>query len=678
MRSQQLSVAGITALLMMSSTTAADDAVKTGLKETSYLEEIVVTATRSEKRIQYSPYTINVMNQAAMENQSADQLADVLRDLPGMLVSDSGQAGQKRLRLRGEEARRMALLIDGQEFLDHREVGVPLLVDPNLIQRIEVVRGPASVLYGAKAMGGVINVVTRQQPDQLIGGQFSTSYNQATQGHNVAARLGGRTGPLLWSAAISDNRHQERKTPDGLIENTAYNNHAEMVQLGYHGEQHDLTLNLESFAAQADVWVAPEVRFTAPFLDFGIDIPIRDRDKLSLSWQMTPALTWLDHVSADVYQQTSDRVFNTLTSMALGPGMVMNSDIKTNSQLISDGANIQLNISPSADHQLVTGIQYLRDHLDQVRNRKVEVNGNSRPEETVNDIASLASIAIYLQDDWQLMDGWSLLTGIRSYQVDGELGYSDRSTRRPTFSDEHWLASIALVYAPSQTLTWRINYAEGYLFPSLLNLTAGAYAGSRFVNPDPDLSPETSTSVEAGVRWQHDAFSLDTAIFNSNSENYIDHVFCAAEDACLTSRDKIYKNAGDANAFGLEVSLTYQASYFSLFSNATLMKRKVHDTYMSGTPNFSGLLGINFHYAADHEITLRFEGPSKLYELTGHGPELTNYPSFVIMDAKTSWNWRQLKLIASLNNITDKAYASASENLLAPERHFTLRALFKF
>ena len=84
------------------------------------LEEIVVTATRTEKMIQNSPYAVSVITEDELNFRPEDQLAELMRDLPGIYVSDAGQAGQLRLRIRGEEARRMAMLVDGQEFGDHR------------------------------------------------------------------------------------------------------------------------------------------------------------------------------------------------------------------------------------------------------------------------------------------------------------------------------------------------------------------------------------------------------------------------------------------------------------------------------------------------------------------------------------------------------------------------------
>ena len=170
------------------------------------LEEIVVTATRTEKLLQNSPYSVSVLSEDQLDLKPVDQLAELLREIPGIYLSDAGQAGQQRLRIRGEEGRRMAMLIDGQEFGDHREVGVPLLIDPGEISRIELVRGPASVLYGPKAMGGVVNIITRKQSKGDFSARISTAVDSATNGVRVATSMGGVNPYFDWRLGYTNNK----------------------------------------------------------------------------------------------------------------------------------------------------------------------------------------------------------------------------------------------------------------------------------------------------------------------------------------------------------------------------------------------------------------------------------------------------------------------------------------
>ena len=157
-----------------------------------FLEELVVTASRYEQRVFDSPASLSVLNEEALDQSTAYALADLLRDLPGVQVTDSGQPGLKRIRVRGEESRRTAILINSQEVTDHHEVGTPLTLHPAMVERVEVLRGSGAVLYGSRALSGVVNFITRKggtQPLQFtLSGGYDSAQNAFGQVHaNVVA-----------------------------------------------------------------------------------------------------------------------------------------------------------------------------------------------------------------------------------------------------------------------------------------------------------------------------------------------------------------------------------------------------------------------------------------------------------------------------------------------------------
>ncbi|NNC99972.1 MAG: TonB-dependent receptor, partial [Gammaproteobacteria bacterium] len=609
------------------------------------LEEIVVTATRTEKLLQVNPWSVSVLNEIQLQKQSADQLADILRDLPGLVVSDAGQAGQKRIRIRGEEARRMALLIDGQEFIDHREVGVPLLVDSVNIARVELVRGPASVLYGPKAMGGVINIITRKDFDSPLNGHLGINYDGATDGTLYSASFGGRVKDTEWQTAFSDNSQGERDSPDGRIENTAYQSRGYSARIKQFAGNHSFGLAFEQFEASSDVYVEPEVRFTPPFLDFSIDIPVRDRNKVSLNHLYLGESGPLQSVAIDAYQQVSDREFNTRPLMQLGPGLVMDTRIDTTSQLVSNGFNLQSEWLFAEDHTVVLGYQFTGDEVQQNRQRDALINGFITSSESVDDTAKLDTSAVYVQDDWSLTPVLSLVTGARFYQVDGRQKTSTRTSHLASFKDSHAIGSVALVYNWRPDTTLRLNVSQGYIYPSLLNLAIGAFAGSRFINPVADLRPETSTTSELGIRYSGETTVLDAVLFNSQASDYIDHVFCNPEDACLTDRDKIYRNVGESDSYGLEVSLSKRLADYQLYADATWIRRKKNyqgvNTWDSGIPELSGRLGLRRTWHAPLEVNLfaRFATAADDAELTRRGVEVSRYAGYATVNANLHYSF---------------------------------------
>ena len=658
------------------------------LSAASTMEEVIVTATRTDKVLLNSPYSVSLVTKAQITSKPADQISEYIDDLPGIYVSDAGQAGLKRIRIRGEEARRMAFLIDGQEFMDHREVGVPLLVDPASIQRIEVVKGPASVLYGPKAMGGVINVITDYTQSEPLSANLALSYDSSTAGQQIALGLGGVSGNWQWRLSALDNDQQERETPAGEIENTTYQSDGIAFSLKRVTTDSSMGLGYEDFNSSSDVYVEPEVRFSYPFVDFRIESPQRDREKIRFFWRKDPGGI-IKNYEVNAYHQVSDREFNSYPSIQILPFLPrIDTSIYSNSELLSDAVNIQVNWDTGDSHQLITGIQFLKDRVEQFRLREVETGGVLTASEDFHDKAHSRTFAVYVQDDWKIDEHWSLLAGIRAYEVEGKLDKSSRFADNPGFDDTHTVASVSLVQSPMAGLSWRLTWSQGYIYPSLLNLSLGAYAGSRFVNPDPDLKPEESDTFEAGIRLADNRWTLDATLFSSRAENYIDHVFCQASDPCLTAADKIYKNIGQSNAHGVEVALSYALDSIDLYNNLTWMKRKKEyegvSTYDSGIPEVAGQLGIIWSRdLAGNPFSLdlysRHESSADEALLTGGVITTKKHDRWVTLNADMNVLFGDAYSVSvNLNNLTDRKYASATENLFAAKRHILIKFVGNF
>ncbi|MEQ8937195.1 MAG: TonB-dependent receptor plug domain-containing protein, partial [Gammaproteobacteria bacterium] len=188
------------------------------------LSTLIVTPLRRPESLQQSAASVSVVTSRDIERSAADGVAEVLRDIPGIDVTDSGQAGLKRIRLRGEEARRVRIMIDGQEFSDQREVGTPILIAPELIERIEVVRGTGSVLHVSRAIGGVINIITKKEGYHPLQATIGSSFDTATEGHQTVASAYGTVKGIGYRFAGTFAEHGDRDTPAGELENTSFRN----------------------------------------------------------------------------------------------------------------------------------------------------------------------------------------------------------------------------------------------------------------------------------------------------------------------------------------------------------------------------------------------------------------------------------------------------------------------
>ena len=113
-------------------------------------DDVYVTATRVEKELQDVPMSVSVMTSEDIKRSPARTIGELLQDVPGVEIRNSGGQGFKRISIRGENPNRVLILIDGQKLVENKSMdGTPLLIDPSNVERVEVIKGPASVLYGS-------------------------------------------------------------------------------------------------------------------------------------------------------------------------------------------------------------------------------------------------------------------------------------------------------------------------------------------------------------------------------------------------------------------------------------------------------------------------------------------------------------------------------------------------
>ena len=126
-------------------------------------EDVKVTATRVEKELMDVNMSVSVLTAEDIRRSSARSVGELLEMIPGVRVNNDGGQGIKRVSIRGNDTFQTLVMIDGQKISEQKSMsGSPFLIDPSQIERIEVIKGPASVLYGSEAIGGAVNIITKK------------------------------------------------------------------------------------------------------------------------------------------------------------------------------------------------------------------------------------------------------------------------------------------------------------------------------------------------------------------------------------------------------------------------------------------------------------------------------------------------------------------------------------
>lgn len=648
---------------------------------------IVISPLRRKEVLAKIPASVAVVTKKEIERSSADSTAELLRDVPGVQITDAGQPGLKRIRIRGSEARRGAILIDGQEFSDEREVGTPLLIAPEMIERIEVLRGTGSVLHGSRGIGGVINIITKKGGYHPIQGSLSTSYDSASEGYQTFGSLFGSEEGFSYRASGTFSEHGDRETPDGELPNTSYDNDSYSLYISKElGDSHTVAVSYDDFNASSDVFVDPMVATTLPFIDFTIDAPVRDRSKIGLFYDGENLSDTVEKIHFDGFFQDSDRVFETHSILSLDFGMgpiIRDTRINTDSTLETWGGNGQIDFNLGSSNTLIAGIETKDDSLDQIRFRDVSSSGIASPTEIVIDNASQTSIELFAENAWAFQQDWEIRGGVRGFFIDSEL----ESTTRPglvpnSTDDEQLVGAIGLKYEGVTDTTFWAGWSQGYVFPTLINLATGAFAGPSYVNPNPDLDPETSNTFEIGGRYLGNNFELDTTFFYTMGEDYIDHVLCsAASSTCIqpaSSRDRVYVNIDDVDSFGAEMVVRLPMDSITPYANATWIRRQFQtadrETYDTGIPAISSRFGVQVERELSGNILgwldfyVRADSESDEDEGDGEVLHKAGWASLNVALGAEIGEKEELKVVLDLQNLGDTGYVTSTENFQARGR----------
>jgi hemoglobin/transferrin/lactoferrin receptor protein len=686
------------------------------------LDPVVVTSTRRDIHLREAPASVTVVTREEIERRAGSSIAELLRDVPGVQVDESSIPGLKRIRIRGEDARRSLVLIDGQETTDHTTYGPPMLIDPALVERIEVVRGPQSVLYGSRAIGGVINIITKKPVDRPLGVELGGGYDSSTRGYSANGLASGTVGNFNYRLFAGRTEDYTRITPSGRLPNMYYDTGSFDARIGYDDGKHALALGYDRFGLSSRSSTPPGTIDGSIITKFQLDMPQRDREKFSLFYEGKDLLPGVSRVHFDAYHQTIDRKFTQDVAMSVvqqagPPRITLAQDFRheDSDRLTTDGFNLQTDLTHLPNNVLSIGLQYLKDGLDREATRVgasvVTVTPPGMVTRTPANIwwgqeTSNASTSLYAQNTWKFAPGWQAVTGIRQYWVrtslDETLVTGAVDPLRPNVrTDQKPIGSAVLMWLPTDQLTLRVGWGQGYIVPTLLQLHTGTLFGSgATIRPNPNLVAETSDSYEFGVRWNDGTFRLDGTLFHSVSDNYITTASCAVvpQASCLNTRETTYTNINTATTRGAEMTAGYRfIPAYEIYGNLTAIRREfvypTFSTLKSGVPLWSGRAGLRYEGQLDNNITWWWDAYMRGATRTEReepgriaGTTVTAIGSWTTVNLEFGATWKprmptgftEHTLSVALTNLTNVSYRSSLEELEQAGRaiRFNLRSTF--
>lgn len=537
--------------------------------ETTELNPMVVTATRSSVSLADAPAAMTVITAEQIRARGATNLLEALRGTPGITLNGRQVGGRKTLSIRGAEDRHTLVLIDGRRIsstddtIGHSDyqygwVGI------EQIERIEVVRGPMSALYGSEAIGGVINIITRQAQREWSGGvtlRGDVGQGDTGNGHRLAARA---SGPLAESLDVAMAVEEVRR------ESTPWEQDRRVSEMeGQDRQTGSLAISYRPFEGQTlklDLLRSDETRdrdqqyayYARPIY---LDTYELERRQNSLAWNAD----WGDLQSQLRFTRSEFDVTNKRTHN-LAP---------TRPQSIRDDVwDGSLNFHIGEDHALTVG----GEHRDERLENAGLIGGSD----------SATHQAVFIQDEIALATGWALTLGARL--DDHEIFGRETSPRA-------WL-----VWRATPELTFKAGYGEAFRAPTLKQISpnyVGAEGPHTFLG-NADIKPETSRSFELGVDWHDERGAYTANLYRNEIDDLIYYRRLRTEPGIPPRTIYQYDNIEQARIEGLELTGRRELGYgIALGATVNWMDPRDArtDAKLNGRPEFTATPSLEWTMA---------------------------------------------------------------------------------
>ncbi|GAA5314953.1 MAG: TonB-dependent hemoglobin/transferrin/lactoferrin family receptor [Candidatus Pelagadaptatus aseana] len=569
MNKHQRSPLSAAIIMALAANSYADSPIGNQTKEAGYtfsLDKVTVAATLTEQKIEDVANTVTVIDQEAMNRASATDIRDMLRYEPGVEVGSSGRFGLDGFNIRGMDGNQVKIVVDGVDQSkafnpggDFQQVNRNLF-DIDAMKQVDIVKGPASSLYGSNAIGGVVSFTTKDPYDYLSAsgddsyGSLKTQYTSENEGTHTTATLANRSGQLE-SLLVYTHRDYKETDNQGSVggegESRTKANPLDsrsdniLAKLQYQiNDAHRVGLTFEQNTIDTDInnlrgnYVNDfSVFFGNPAGTDGIaysdnrseDAYERTRIGFEHEWQA--GLSAFDSLSWSYNQQetiSEHNTFDSIVPFGWGAFMVSGDGPRENNYSNEEDSK-QLTaqfVKAINNHTITYGFNW--ENTDAVNETgRVYTNGSSAPETNrYYPKVESESRGIFIQDQISLLNGSLTLTPAVRYDE------FEAKPKADAIFDEQFdkhdsdkiSGRLGAVYKLNQDWAVFGQYAQGFKTPDLGDMYYARNGGDYLSLSNPDLKPEESDSFEVGVRFQSEVASVEVSAFYNDYKNFIDTV----------------------------------------------------------------------------------------------------------------------------------------------------------
>lgn len=614
------------------------------------LDTLVVTGTRSERRLLDVPVRTEVISRSDIQKSHARDLAEALRHQPGLLLKDIHGKSGSELWLQGLDADRVLVLINGHPVSASTGSTVDLSQISTVdVERIEIVKGAVSALYGSAAMGGVVNVILRE-PEEEFDAHFQVdigSYgDKSVDGKSGIDRRNISAGTSVLKSRYKASLSLNYRDTDGFdLDPSTF------TFEGDRGSKLNAIVNVGAKVSElSDVsyslsWYEEDID-----RDFSTFAPGQgDVNKLDIetATRLNNTISWEKRFTSGIRLEgyLLNERFEDITSqdVVLTPEV----DQLRIANLDTWKGELQFDIGVGDNHNITLGAVLFDSQLKQ---QQEQVNGSQTI--LINEItpgASHQSFDVFAQDSIFVGENWEIIPGIR-FQEDSDFG-------------SHVAPKVNLLFIPDFAAKLnpriRLGIGTGYRVPNLkerfflFDHSANGYV----VLGNPDLQPESSQSVQLGFESSlNEKSRVEISLYYNDFKDLIS----TAIDQEASDQQQLqvfrYSNIAAARTQGFDLNLNHRLSDQIAYNAAyTWLDSKDKDTGLTLTrrPEHQVVAGIDFKPRhSNTEFTVKAVWQSS--EFVDQENEISS-PAYTTVDLKLNHAVSEhAKWFVGVNNVLDE------------------------
>ncbi len=668
--SNKLARQSLLAISVLGNMIAIANANDTQTNEVTQLEKIVITASGFEQDIKKAAASISVLTQEEINKKAYRDVTDALKDVPGVVVTGGGSSSD--ISIRGMGSAYTVIMVDGKKVntrsvrpnSDNSGIEQGWLPNIGAIERIEVIRGPMSGLYGSDAMGGVINIITKKNTNEWTGSiKLDTTLQENSKSGNIYQTNAYIAGPLIANLL-------------SFKANGLYSQRDEDEIYGGYSEQ-------KIRAGGAALTLTPNDQHT---FDLEYQRSIQNRDA-TVGKSISPIQTGRNPPvnSLTDYYRTEYSLTHRGTVGAVETHSYIQREENENPSRNMEAINTTFNTINKINfdrHSLSFGGMYLKEELEDKGNQ-LSIGGST-------PVSSLDrySWALFAENAWNIVDDFTLTTSLR---LDEDEMFGD-----------HWSPKVYGVWGLNDNWVIKGGVSTGYKTPALRATVAewgqatGGGQSKGVIVGNPDLKPEKSVNYEVSFNWDNlDNLNAGLTLFNSEFKDKITEVrTCQGENVGALECDwlgekfdfvSLRENVDKASMRGAELTFGWQAlPNVNVSANYTFTDTEQKSGINKGKP-LNEMPKHMFNTTADWEINDQFSSwgrvnyRSKTSDYLSRTAMAKGKPAYTMVDVGLNYKPTQnIAVAAGVYNLFDKEIDKDTYNYVLDGRRYNLGVTYSF